>query len=177
MRRGPGKREQGQAAAEVPPSPVLPGLGREVGRGPATRRPSALPALCSRQALSNLLPPAPRPARIHRPPWASGLWDGDSRRCGSLPTGHSKGQLGLVANSCPNFRPWERSAQDQRVRSGWSLVSLRPFRAARPVPCPVGGSTIRPTLALCPSLLPFSAPSSHMHEGKGGGHWTEKNSV
>lgn len=82
--RGGESRTQGGPAS---PHPVQPSLGREVGRGPVTRRPFVLPAFCSRNCplLTSILL-LPRANRNSLPPPGPQAWRvRDGRRCRPTP--------------------------------------------------------------------------------------------
>ena len=151
------------------PHPVQPSLGREVGRGPVTRRPFVLPAFCSRNSpfltgsllLTGLIgipshPQGPRPGGL-----------GTGGRVGQPHTPHPECRQTLASTSDPGPIPaWERTARDQKSEIRWSLAFLRAFPAAKLLghsPSPgVGGFTIPSQ----PPLLPVRTPSSHMQEGE-----------
>ena len=118
------------------PHPVQPSLGREVGRGPVTRRPFVLLAFCSRNSpfltgsllLTGLIgipshPQGPRPGEL-----------GTGGRVGQPHTPHPECRQTLASTSDPGPIPaCERSARDQKSEIRWSLAFLRAFPAARPL--------------------------------------------
>lgn len=133
-RRGPGG--VGRAGPKVDhcqnslPRPSSAQPGREVGRGPVTRRPFVLPAFCSRNSpflTGSLLLPGligiPSHPQGPRPGWL-----GTEGGVGQPHTGHPECQQTLASTSDPGPVPaWERSARDQKSEIRWSLAFPESF--------------------------------------------------